>query len=113
MGMTQNKIAILVMIGILSACSSAPRETLDANGVARIPVSTLGYIADQFNRVNTVQIHLLDTQAAQRRYALAYPLNDPASFAALLAREPDLLVKDQGDAITVRTRPRLFEWTVR
>jgi ferric-dicitrate binding protein FerR (iron transport regulator) len=91
------------MIGAISACSSTPRET-DAQGDAYFHRDSLGYIADQFNRANKIQIRVLGARAAQRLYVGRLNLNEPITFALLLRRDRTLCVEEKGDTILVRTR---------
>lgn len=106
--MPMKRIAMLLAIGAISACSSVPREP-DASGYVRFDMDSLGYIADQFNRVNKVQIHVVGARAAQRRYGGTLPLKEPHTFAHLLQRDRELYVENRGDVILVRLRsPRSY-----
>jgi transmembrane sensor len=61
-------------------------------------------VADQFNRLNTVRVHVVDAGAGELRLTGNLRGDDVASLRAFLDDQPTLATTREGDRILVRTR---------
>ncbi len=67
--------------------------------------ASLEEMAAEFNRYNqSVRLRVEGLQGDPRRYDGAFEATEPNSIAALLSREPDLIVERRGNEIVIRKR---------
>jgi transmembrane sensor len=66
--------------------------------------TSLAEIVEQFNRYNSVQLHLENVPPEQFSYSGIFDTDNPRALALLLAREPELIVENQGRDIVIRGR---------
>jgi transmembrane sensor len=64
----------------------------------------LANIVAEINRYSALKLRLEDAQIGRRRYGGIFDGTDPESLAAVLEREPDLVVERRKDEIVVRRR---------
>ena len=64
--------------------------------------TALEKIVDEFNRYNTMQLHLEEVPVGQFSYSGIFDADDPRALARLLARDPELTIDQRGDEIVIR-----------
>jgi ferric-dicitrate binding protein FerR (iron transport regulator) len=68
--------------------------------------STLGEIADEFNRYNrTPQIIVTDHDLRARRFGGTFDADDPHALIRFLRTEPDLVYESEGSTLVIRPMP--------
>jgi len=88
--------------------SSAPIDTVVATAWRRQQLifrdDTLGFIASEFNRYNSVVRLRVEDNASEKRFNGVFNAHSPDSFIRFLAEEQDLEFERQGDELVIRER---------
>lgn len=94
------------MAGTIS--SSAPIDTVVATAWRRQQLifrdDTLGFIASEFNRYNSVVRLRVEGNASEKRFNDVFNAHSPDSFVRFLAGEQDLEFERHGNEVVVRER---------
>lgn len=88
--------------------SSAPIDTVVATAWRRQQLifrdDTLGFIAGEFNRYNSVVRLRVEDGASEKRFNGVFNAHSPDSFVKFLAEEQDLEFERHGDEVVIRER---------